>query len=169
MTTPLVALSSLWTVSVVAHVVSAAVWTGGLVYAAVVGLPAAADSRDSFVRQTDGLLQLTRLTGVVLPATGLYQVWVAYPLPALVGTPRGHLVVVMALLWGLANGAVELGVLRIRRAVGTVSLVTYFAERFDPPADADPERMARLGRPYVRAAAVGGVLLLADAGLLAAV
>lgn len=168
MTTPLVTLPSLWTVSVVAHVVSAAVWTGGLVYAAVVGLPAA-DARDSFVRQTDGLLQLTRLTGVVLPATGLYQVWVAYPLPALFGTPRGHFVVVMALLWALANGTVEVGVLRIRRAVGTVSLVTYFAERFDPPADADPERMARLGRPYVRAAAVGAVLLLADAGLLAAV
>ena len=90
-------------------------------------------------------------------------------LPRLVGTPRGYLVVGMAVLWTLMNGAVELGVLRMRTVDGDVNLGRYLAEGFGVDggiADGAVRRSAEAGRPYLLAAAALATLLLVDAGLL---
>lgn len=119
--------------SYIFHVLAASGWTGSVLYVVVAVVPVARRgdlTHDGFVTTVDGLLQLTRLTGVVLPATGLYQIYRLYPLDRLVGSQTGWLVVSMAGLWTLTNGLVEMGVLRMRRATGDVSLATYFVERF---------------------------------------
>lgn len=161
-----------WLVSYVSHVLSGALWTGSVCYVAAFVVPTARRgglSRAAFERTVDGVLQITRLTGVVLPITGGYQLWRLYGVETLLSTPRGWLVLVMGIAWGLTNGLVELGVLAVSREIGEVSLATYFLERFEmgsdgPGAAASAETL----RPYALAAAVCSVVLLVDAGLLAA-
>jgi hypothetical protein len=157
--------------SYIAHVVSAALWTGGVLYAAYAVLPSAATGDlppAAFERGVDGLLQVTRWTGVVLPLTGAYQVWVLYPLPRLFGTTTGHLVLGMAVLWTLMNGAVELGVYRMSQSLGDPPGVgTYFLRGFAVGDDADVPALADAGRSYLLGAAGLSILLLVDAALLA--
>jgi len=166
------------TASVVLHVAAGALWTGATLQFAFATLrPARAGrlGREAFVAGLDDLLTTTRWTGLVLPLTGAYQAWALYDLAALFGTPRGHLVLAMAALWGAMNGVIELGVLRVRRAVDPVGPVAYLREGF--PVDAlpagaadgpDAAGLAATARPYVLAAAGLAALLLVDAGLLAA-
>ena len=163
------------TLSYVVHVVSAALWTGGVLYAAYAVFPPARGgdlSPPAFERSVDGLLQVTRWTGIALPVTGAYQIWVLYPTDRLLGTTAGHLVVGMALLWSVMNGVVELGVYRMRTLDGeALGVGRYMAEGFALDGDADLSDVvdaAGTGRPYVLAAAGLAVLLLVDAGLLAA-
>ena len=161
------------TLSYVVHVVSAAFWTGSVLYAAYSVFPTARAgdlSAAAFERHVDGLLQVTRWTGLALPVTGAYQLWVRYPLPRLIGTTAGHLVLGMLVLWGVMNGLLELGVYRMltagREPLGVGS---YMAEGFVLGAgrDVDVKRLADVGWPYVRVAVVLAVLLLVDAALLA--
>ncbi|MFB6157092.1 MAG: copper resistance protein CopD [Haloferacaceae archaeon] len=158
--------------SYVIHVVSAGFWTGGTLFVAYAILPAAEEgdlSAAAFERNVDGLLGVTRWTGLALPATGAYQIWVLYPLPRLVGTTAGHLVLGMLGLWGVMNTLIELGGYRMRAAGREApGLGAYMAEGFVLGADADVARHATVGRPYLLAAAGLAVLLLADAALLAA-
>ena len=159
------------TVSYVVHVVSAAFWTGSVLYAAYTiiptarsgGLPAAA-----FERSVDGLLRVTRWTGLALPLTGAYQIWVLYPTDRLFGTTSGHLVLGMALLWTVMNGVVELGCYRMRTLDGpSVGIGQYMSEGFVIGEDVAVPRLAAVGRPYVLVASVLAVALLVDAALLA--
>ncbi|WP_209452145.1 hypothetical protein [Halosimplex halophilum] len=163
-------MTAILTLSYVVHVVSAALWTGSVLYAAYAVLPAADAGHlgaEAFGATVDGVLQVTRWTGVALPLTGAYQVWVLYPLDALVATGRGHLVVGMAALWGLMNGVIELGVYRLR-AGGTIGLVRHFVVPFGSDEVTDVSRAADQFRPYLRASAALAALLLVDAALLAA-
>jgi hypothetical protein len=125
----------------------------------------------AFERSVDGLLEVTRWTGLALPVTGAYRIRVLYPLPALVGTARGHLVLGMLALWGAMNGLLELGVYRMRTADGNggdpPGVGRYMAEGFVADDGADVPRLAAVGRPYVTASVALSVPLLVDAALLA--
>lgn len=159
------------TLSYVVHVVSAAFWTGAVLFVVYAVLPSAGRgdlSPAGFERTVDGLLRVTRWTGVALPITGAYQIWVLYPLPRLLGTTRGHLVLGMLALWGLMNGIVELGVYRMQAPDGDgPALSAYMADGFSLDADVDVVRRAAVGRPYFLGSAGLSVLLLVDAALLA--
>ncbi|MFC7323758.1 copper resistance protein CopD [Halorubrum rutilum] len=166
----------LLTTAFVLHVVSGALWTGATLYVAYATLPRAADGtlgRAAFVDAAHRLLMVTRWTGVVLPVTGAYMIWRLYtPLDLLAASARGWAVLAMLSLWGVMNGLVELGVLRMRREVDPdIGWGTYMAEGF--PVDAlggdEPTaaRLAALSRPYLLASAGLAALLLVDAGLLA--
>jgi hypothetical protein len=164
------------TTAFVLHVASGALWTGATLYIVYATLPRAADgtlSRDAFVDAAHRLLMITRWTGVVLPVTGAYLIWVRYtPLDLLTASSRGWAVLAMLSLWGTMNGLVEVGVLRMRRAVdSSLGWGDYMIEGFpiDALDDGGPaaERLAALGRPYLLASGGLAVLLLVDAALLA--
>lgn len=168
----------LLTTAFVFHVVSGALWTGATLYVVYATLPRASDGvlgRDAFVDAAHRLLMITRWTGIVLPVTGAYMIWVLYrPLTLLTATPRGWAVIAMLSLWGVMNGVIELGVLRMRREVDpAIGWGAYMAEGF--PIDALDEggaapsatRLAAVGRPYLLASGGLAVLLLVDAALLA--
>jgi hypothetical protein len=160
--------------SYVVHVGSALLWVGAVGYVAYTAVPGGvADHLDTGGVELllDRLLRVTRWTGVALPLTGLYQVWVLYPLDRLFGTTRGHLVLGMALLWGVMNGLVEVGVLRARAVVGErPAFGTYMAEGVAAdgglPAGTGARALAAV-RPYLLGATGLGVLLAVDAALLA--
>jgi hypothetical protein len=162
------------TTAYILHVLSAALWTGGTLYVVYAVFPAARAGRldaDLFVEHLHRLLLVTRWTGLVLPVTGGYLVWVRYwPAEVLLETPRGWAVLSMLGLWGVMNTLVEVGVLQARRAIDDPGFGTYMQEGF--PAESVPEGLdtaALLGRvkPYLLTSAVCAVLLLADAALLA--
>jgi uncharacterized membrane protein len=166
---------ALLALSFAVHVAAAALWTGAVLYAAYAVLPAARAGDygpAAFESAVDGLLRVTRWTGLALPLTGVYQAWRLYPLDALLGTTRGHLVLAMALLWTVMNGVVEAGAYRMRTHGGaSVGVGEYVAEGFVLPGGTDDAgavaRLAAVGRPYEFAAAGLAVLLLVDAALLA--
>ena len=162
----------------VLHVLSGALWTGATLYVVYATLPRATDGtlgRAAFVDAAHRLLMITRWTGVVLPVTGAYMAWRLYaPVEALATTPRGWAVLAMLSLWGVMNGLVELGVLRMRREVDPdLGWGRYVAEGF--PVDAlagvggvpGSARLASVARPYLLASGGLAVLLLVDAALLA--
>ena len=167
---------ALLTAAFVLHVLSAAFWTGSTLYVVYAVVPAARTGRLStelFVDNCHRLLLITRWTGVVIPLTGAYMIWVLYtPLELLTATARGWAVLVMIGLWGGMNALIELGVLRMRRAVDDVGLAAYMTEGFpsgtlsEPPSSRRPE-LVGLVRPYLLGAAGCAVLLLVDAALLA--
>ncbi|SNR23455.1 copper resistance protein CopD [Halorubrum vacuolatum] len=165
----------LLTVSFVLHVLSAALWTGATLFVVYAVLPRAVDGTMRPATFADGvhrLLLITRWTGVVLPVTGAYMIWVLYtPLELLTSTTRGWLVLVMLTLWGIMNGLIEMGVLRMRRELDPdLGWGAYMAEGF--PAEGITEsvsttRLAAAGRPYLLASGGCAVVLLVDAALLA--
>ena len=171
------------TAAYAAHVLSGAFWTGAVLFVVYAVLPRAREgalSREAFADAAHRLLMVTRWTGVALPVTGAYLIWLLYrPLELLTATPRGWAVLAMLALWGAMNGLVEAGVLRMRREVDPdVGWGRYMAEGFptttladggsaggtDPPS---AERLATIARPYLLASAGIAVLLLVDAALLA--
>lgn len=162
------------TIAYALHVLSAAFWTGATLYVAYAILPDARRDRlpaRVFVDSIHRLLLITRWTGVVLPITGAYLIWVLYtPLEALTTTVRGWAVLSMLGLWGMMNGAIELGVLRMRRSIEDIGFGRFMTEGF--PAEAlrgEPTaaEFAVAVRPYILASAVCAVLLLINAALLA--
>lgn len=160
--------------SYVVHVVAGAFWVGAVLYAAYAVVPVArtgALSPAAFETTVDRLLTVTRWTGLALPVTGLYQIWVLYPTARLFGTTRGHLVLAMLVLWTAMNGLLEVAVYRVRTAAGGApGLGAYLAEGLTVDGgigDADVPRLAAAARPYMLAAVALGILLLVDAGLLA--
>lgn len=159
--------------SYVVHVGAAATWVGAVAFVVYADLPPALAGdrgRPAFERTLDRLLRVTRWTGVALPLTGVYQVWLFYPVDRLLGTPRGWLVLSMAALWTAMNGVVEAGVYRARTLGGPVSLGAYLAEGYlvDGGTDAPVADLAATARPYLLVAVALGALLVVDAGLLAA-
>jgi len=95
---------------------------------------------------------LTRISALVFVATGGHLAGTGYTVGSLFGTGRGQLVVAMLVLWFVLTGLVEMGSKRLRGA-STV---------------ADVEAAIASARPIWLAAGAVAVLLLADAGLLAA-
>jgi hypothetical protein len=157
--------------SYVVHVLSALFWIGAVLFVASLYLPASGANGEDLGWTLDRLLWITRWTGVALPVTGLYQVWLLYPLPRLVGTTEGHLVLGMFLLWGVLNGVVELGVYRARTVDGSrPSIGAYMGEGVGVdggfPRESAEEALAAL-RPYLAIGTVLSVLLGVDAALLA--
>jgi hypothetical protein len=144
------------TAAYVVHAVVAALWTGGIVFVAYAVLPVARTgdiAPDVLERAVDKLSVLTRTAALVMPITGGYQIWRLYwPPEALIAGPRGHLVLTMVVLWVVTTGLVEVAGARMREGLAERKVRT--------PAAA--------GRPFLLAASVGALLLLADAGLLAA-
>lgn len=162
------------TTAYILHVISAAFWTGATLYVVYAVLPAARTGQlapESFTAQLHRLLLITRWTGLVLPVTGAYMIWVLYtPLDALVETQRGLAVLAMLGLWGIMNTLIEVGVLQTRRLVDDPGMATYMADGF--PTDILPEsvtssELAERSRPYLLASAGCALLLLVDAALLA--
>jgi hypothetical protein len=163
----------LLTVSYLLHVVAAGFWAGAVLFVAYLLLPDAGRdvlSRDAYVVQMDRLLRVTRWTGVVLPITGLYQIWVLYPWTRLVGTVDGWLVLSMFGLWGLLNGVIERGVFVMRKEADPVGYGTFLREGFPRDALTEEltlERLHHLGRPYLSVSVLLAALLLGNAALLA--
>jgi len=168
------------TTAFVFHVLSGALWTGATLYVVYAVLPRGSDGTlgaAGFVDALHRLLLITRWTGVVLPVTGAYMLWVLYtPLDLLTATSRGWAVIAMIALWGVMNGLIEIGILDARREVDPeVGWGTYMAEGFPVatlPADGSEravrvEQLAGAVRPALLASGGCAVLLLVDAALLA--
>lgn len=157
--------------SYVVHTVSAAVWTGGVAFAGYGVFPPAMAGRmedEPFERNVNGLLQLTRWTGITLPVTGPYQTWQLYPLDTVLTTPAGWLVLATFGSWGVMHGLLELGVSRMRTADGeSLGIGRDVTEGYVADGGCDVARRARVGWPYLVASGGCAVLLLVDAGLLA--
>jgi uncharacterized membrane protein len=158
--------------SYVVHVLSALFWIGAVLFVAYLYLPGRTDGTPVDLGWTlDRLLRVTRWTGVALPVSGLYQIWVLYPIARLLGSTRGHLVLGMFLLWGIMNGLVEVGVYRARTVDGSrPSLGAYMAEGVgvDGGLSRDHAAEARSTvRPYLLGGVLLSVLLGVDAALLA--
>jgi uncharacterized membrane protein len=158
--------------SYVVHVLSALFWIGAVLFVAYLYLPGRTDGAPGDLGWTlDRLLRVTRWTGVALPVSGLYQIWVLYPIARLLGSTRGHLVLGMFLLWGIMNGLVEVGVYRARTVDGSrPSLGAYMAEGVGVdggfPRDHAAEARSTV-RPYLLGGVLLSVLLGVDAALLA--
>lgn len=163
----------LLTVSYLVHVIAAGFWSGAVLFVAYVLLPEASHAvidRKGYVVQMDRLLRVTRWSGIVIPITGFYQLWVLYPWDRLVGTVDGWLVLTMLGLWGLLNSVIELGVFAMRKEVDPVGYGTFLQEGFPPELLNDEltlERLHQLGRPYLLVSVLLAVLLLGNAALLA--
>ena len=138
------------------HVVFGAIWTGSVLFVALGVLPVALQGDagvDLLEHAIDRLTTVSRLSATVLLLTGLWQLSYLYPgVDALTAAPRGHLVLTMIALWILMAGLVEVGASRARDSLAERKVRT-------PAADA---------RPFLYAASLVAVLVLLDAGLLAA-
>ena len=139
----------------VVHVLFAGLWTGSVLFVVGAVLPASTAgtiSPDAMTAITTRLSWLTRISALVFVATGGHLAGTGYTVGSLFGTGRGQLVVAMLVLWFVLTGLVEMGGKRLRGA-STV---------------ADVEAAIASTRPIWLAAGVIAVLLLVDAGLLAA-
>ena len=137
------------------HVPVGALWVGSVVFVTGAVLPAATDGvldAAPLATTADRLASLSRGAPVVMLLTGGHLVATGSTVASLTGTARGHLVLVMLALWLVFTALVE---------VGRSRLVEGLREkRVRAPAAA--------ATGTFRAAAVVGVLLLVDAGLLSA-
>ena len=136
------------------HVLVGALWVGSVVFVAAAILPAATEGAlDAAPLETiaDRLVYLSRGASVVMLLTGGHLAGAGgYTVASLTGTARGHLVLAMLALWLVFAALVE---------VGRSRLVDGLREkRVRAPAAA--------ATGVFRAAALVGVLLLVDAGLL---
>jgi uncharacterized membrane protein len=141
------------TVMTTIHVLVGALWVGSVVFVAGVVLPAATGGAlDAAPLETiaDRLVYLSRGASVVMLLTGGHLAGTGYTVASLTGSARGHLVLAMLALWFVFTALVE---------IGRGRLVDGLREkRVRAPASA--------ATGVFRAAAVVGVLLLVDAGLL---
>ncbi|WP_254829909.1 CopD family protein [Haloglomus salinum] len=137
------------------HLLVGALWTGSVLFAAAAVLPTA---RAGEVRPEplsavfSRLTTLSRGSALVMLLTGGHMAAQLYTFESLTASPRGHLVLTMTLLWLVMTGLVEVGNSRLQ-------------DGLDAKKVRSPARTA--GRFY-RAAGVVAVLLLLDAGVLAA-
>lgn len=137
------------------HLLVGALWTGSVLFAAWAVLPTAraGEVRPEPLSAVFGrLTTLSRGAALVMLLTGGHMAAKLYTFETLTGTPRGHLVLTMTLLWLVMAGLVEVGNSRMQDGLE--------AKKVRSPA-------REAGRFY-RAAGVVALLLLADAGVLAA-
>jgi uncharacterized membrane protein len=139
----------------VVHVLFAGLWTGSVLFVVGAVLPAStAGSISSAAMETIStrLSWLTRISAVVFVATGGHLAGTGYTAESLFSTGRGQLVVAMLVLWFVLTGLVEMG---CKRLGGSASA-------------ADVDTAVESTRPIFLAAEGVALLLLVDAGLLAA-
>src|SRR6056297_1701706 len=139
----------------VVHVLFAGLWTGSVLFVVGAVLPAStAGSISSAAMETIStrLSWLTRISALVFVATGGHLAGTGYSAESLFGTGRGQLVVAMLVLWFVLTGLVEVG---CKRLGGSTA-----ADDVGAAVDST--------RPIWLAAGAVAVLLLVDAGLLAA-
>ncbi|MFB6206807.1 MAG: CopD family protein [Haloglomus sp.] len=137
------------------HLLVGALWTGSVLFAAWAVLPAAraGEVRPGPLETVFGrLTTLSRGSAVVMLLTGGHMAAQLYSFAGLTGRPRGHLVLTMTLLWLVLAALVEVGNARMQDGLE--------AKKVRTPAQ-------EAGRFY-RAAGVVALLLLVDAGVLAA-
>jgi len=139
------------------HMIFAALWTGSVLFTAYVVLPLGrnGDLNATPLRTVAGkLTTVSRSAAAVLFLTGGHMAAAAagYTVESLTGTPRGHLVITMIVLWFALAGLVEVGTSKLTDGTGK--------DKVREPAH-DATRL-------FQAASVVAVLLLVDAGLLIA-
>jgi predicted tellurium resistance membrane protein TerC len=135
------------------HLVFAALWVGSVLFMTLAVLPAARDGHfnsNPLERLVDRLTTISRVSAVFLFVTGGHMAAQGYTGESLLGTTNGLLVLAMLALWLALAGLVE---------VGSSKLTD----------DLQMKKVRAPAREYLgffRAAAVVGVLLLVDAGLI---
>ena len=137
------------------HVLFAGLWTGSVLFVVGAVLPAASAgsiSAPAMSTMTTRLAWLTRASALVFVATGGHLAGTRYTAETLFSTGRGQLVVAMLVLWLVLTALVEIGCKRLGGS--------------DAPSNV--ETAVDNTRPIWLAAGVVAVLLLIDAGLLAA-
>lgn len=143
------------TVAYTIHTGFAAVWAGSVLFVTAAVLPLAMDadvSPEAFGSVVTRLQWVTRISAVLLFATGGHLAGTRYTVGSLTGTGRGHLVLTMLTLWLLLAAVVEIGSARALRGV-------------DERKIREPARQAR---PFYLAGAAFAVGLLVVAGMLGA-
>lgn len=137
------------------HLAVAAVWTGSVLFFTRAVLPLGYDGDvdpAALASSLGRLVTLSRLSAVVLLLTGGHMAGSLYTATSLLESTRGHVVLAMVALWLALAGLVEAGAGRMRDGLS--------AGKVREPA--------RNGRPLFLAASAVAVLLLLDAGYLAA-
>lgn len=135
------------------HTGFAAIWAGSVLFVTAAVLPLALDadvSPAAFGSVVTRLQWVTRISAVLLFATGGHLAGTRYTAGTLTGTPRGHLVLAMLTLWLLLAAVVEIGSARAQRGIDE--------EKIREPA--------RRARPFYLTGAVFAVGLLVVAGML---
>lgn len=135
------------------HLGFAGLWVGSVVFLTVAILPLARNGTfDAAPLETvTGRLRwISRISALLLFASGGHLAGTRYTVGSLFGSAQGHLVLLMLALWFVLALLVELG---------SKKLVTGFADR-------KVRQPANEARPYFLAASIVGVLLFLDAGLL---
>ena len=141
------------TVAYTIHTGFAAIWAGSVLFVTAAVLPLAMDadvSPAAFGSVVTRLQWVTRISAVLLFATGGHLAGTRYTAGTLTGTPRGYLVLAMLTLWLLLAAVVEIGSARAQRGIDQ--------EKIREPA--------REARPFYLAGALFAVGLLVVAGLL---
>ena len=142
------------TVMTILHVLVGALWVGSVVFVAAAILPAAVEGAldaAPLEKIADRLVYFSRGSSVVMFLTGGHLAGTGYTVETLTGTGRGHLVLAMLVLWLALAALVEVGRSRLVDGLQEKRVRTPAAEV----------------TTLFRAAAVVGILLLVDAGLLA--
>lgn len=136
------------------HLLFGGVWTGAVVFVTLAVLPLARDGSANAAPLASIVARLrnfSRLSALVMLATGGHMAGTGYTVESLTGETRGHLVLGMVVLWLTLIVLVEVGGGKL-------------ADGFDRKKVREPAREAR---PYFLAATVVALLLLLDGGLLA--
>ncbi|MFB6298009.1 MAG: transporter [Salinirussus sp.] len=137
------------------HLLFGGLWTGSVLFTTYAVLPTAAEGNLNAapLSAVAGKLQtVSRVSALVLLATGAHLGVVRYTVGSLTGSLSGYLVIAMILLWLALAGLVEVGTARL----------TDGTER-----DKVREPAAR-ARPLLLGASLIAALLLANSGLLVA-
>jgi len=136
------------------HVLFAGLWTGATVFYAWRIHPMLVDGEIGVVPATSittGLRWLTRIGAVVFVATGGHMAGSGYTSESLFGTPMGHAVLGMLVLWLVVTGLLEASIGRIQTALGEGKIQTA----------------GRENETLIRVAATFSVVLLLLGGFLA--
>lgn len=139
------------------HVLFAGLWTGGIVFVTWAVLPLARDgdlNAGPLESIAGRVKRLSRVSAVLLALTGVRMAMVLdyTETSVLLETTRGHLLVGMIVLWLVLMGLVEVGAGKLSDGTGRRKV----------------REPARNARPFFLGATLVAVLLLVDAGLLAA-
>lgn len=137
----------------VVHLVVAATWVGAVLFFAFGVLPLAREgslNAAPLERFTERLQVGSRLASVLLLLSGGYMISLAGYETSLFSSWSGYLVLAMVGLWLALTGLVEVGAARVLAGAEDLKVRTP----------------GKRGTPFLRAATLVGVLLLADAVLI---
>lgn len=136
------------------HLLFGGVWAGSVVFLTFGVLPTASDgtaNAEPLRVIVERLRWVSRISALVLFATGGHMAGTQYTVESLTGGPRGHLVLSMVALWLALAGLVEVGSSKL-------------ADGFDRKKVRQPAREAR---PFFLVGSAVAAALLVVGGLLA--